>query len=137
MKPIAVNELGSINITEDLIEKIVLLEMQKCSKIIIPCNKNGKLLTKADIKKAKDSFGAVNVSIDDDIIILEVNYIAVFGKSIKNSAEILFRNITDVFNLIGLAPRIEIIANIKGIMSDRIADREIKILWKNNKAEVI
>lgn len=84
MKPIVVNELGSINISEDVIEKIVFSEMLKCKDKLIPCNKNGRPLTKSDINKSKDSFGSVDVSFDDDVITVEINYIALFGKSIKN-----------------------------------------------------
>lgn len=137
MKPIIVNELGSINISEDVIKKIVFSEMLKCKDTLIPCNKNGRPLTKSDINKSKDSFGSVDVSFDDDVITVEINYIALFGKSIKKSAKELFKNIIDIFSMIGIETHVIIYANVKGIMSDKVAAREIRITWNNNRVEVL
>lgn len=137
MKPIAVNELGSINISEELIEKIVFSEMQKSENDLIPCKKNGAFLTKNELKKSKDSSGSVLVSFSEDFIIIEINYIAFFGKSIKKTAEKLFKDIINVFDLIGIEPEIKISANIKGVMSGKIAERDIKLLWTDEKVEVL
>lgn len=137
MKPIAVNELGSISISEELIEKMVFSEMLKSDNDLIPCKKSGVLLTKNEMNKSKDSSGSVQISFNEDYLIIEINYVAIFGKSIKKTAEKLFKDIINVFDLIGIGPDIKISANIKGVMSGKIAERDIKLLWTDEKVEVV
>lgn len=136
MESIVINELGSIDISEELIEKIILFEMIENYKIIIPCTKNGSIFKSKDFIKAKDSSGVVFTSFTDEGLLIEINYIAIFGKSLKKSAEELFNKIIDRFIKMGIKPPIKIIANIRGIMSDNIASRDIKIIWQNGLIEV-
>lgn len=136
MESIVINELGSIDISEELIEKIVLFEMIKNDKIIIPCTKNGNIFKNKDFMKTKDSSGVVFTSFTDEGLLIEINYIAIFGKSLKKSAENIFNKIIDGFIKMGIKPPIKIIANIRGIISDNIASRDIKLIWHNGLIEV-
>lgn len=136
MESIVIYELGSIDISEELIEKIVLFEMIKNDKIIIPCTKNGNIFKSNDFMKTKDSSGVVFTSFNDEGLLIEINYIAIFGKSLKKSAEKIFNIIIDRFIKMGIKPPIKIIANIRGIISDNIASRDIKLIWHNGLIEV-
>lgn len=136
MESIVINELGSIDISEELIEKIILFEMIKNDKIIIPCTKNGNIFKSNDFMKTKDSSGVVFTSFNDEGLLIEINYIAIFGKSLKKSAENIFNKIIDRFIKMGIKPPIKIIANIRGIISDNIASRDIKLIWHNGLIEV-
>lgn len=136
MESIVINELGSIDISEELIEKIILFEMINNYKIIIPSTKNGNIFKSKDFMKAKDSSGVVFASFTDEGLLIEINYIAIFGKSLKKSAKEIFNKIIDRFIKMGIKPPIKIIANIRGIMSDNIASRDIKIIWQNGLIEV-
>ena len=136
MESIVINELGSIDISEELIEKIVLFEMINNDKIIIPCTKNGNIFKSNDFMKTKDSSSVVFTSFNDEGLLIEINYIAIFGKSLKKSAENLFNKIIDRFIKMGIKPPIKIIANIRGIISDNIASRDIKLIWHKALIEV-
>lgn len=136
MESIVINELGSIDISEELIEKIILFEMIKNYKIIIPCTKNGNIFKNKDFMKTKDSSGVVFTSFTDEGLLIEINCIAIFGKSLKKSAENIFNKIIDRFIKMGIKPPIKIIANIRGIISDNIASRDIKLIWHKGLIEV-
>lgn len=136
MESIVINELGSIDISEELIEKIVLFEMINNDKIIIPCTKNGNIFKSNDFMKTKDSSSVVFTSFNDEGLLIEINYIAIFGKSLKKSAENIINKIIDRFIKMGIKPPIKIIANIRGIISDNIASRDIKLIWHKGLIEV-
>lgn len=136
MKSIIKNELGSIEIPEELMAKMVAMEMIKFDKVIIPSNKNGSIVSKSAIFRSKDSAGVVNIEVLEEGFAVELNYIAIFGKSISDSYKTLFKSIYDCFEKLGMDKPLKITANINGIMSNRIAKRELKVVSGDGKIEV-
>ena len=132
MAMITKNEFGMVAVNNMVLCKMIIDEMLSMDKYLVPCNRHGKPLKRGILTGLNDMMAAVDISEYNTDVFVRGYFISQCGESITEISDMLFDRIEADFEILCLDKPYEIHANIKGVMSDRIAKRDLEVTRHND-----
>ena len=132
MSVIVRNEYGAIAVNKGVIEKMIVEDLLDMSDKVMLCNKKGKEIKDRPTPLIDpDYYDSVEVSEKKNDIRVNIYIIARFGNSISRIADEIMGRIESDFRLLRLDMPGCITVNVKGVKSDSLIKRNIKVVRKN------
>lgn len=132
MAMITKNEFGMVAVNNMVLCKMIIDDMLSMADFLVPCNKRGRQLKKGLLNGLNDMLTSVDISEYNTDVFVRVYFISKFGESITEISNDLFDRIEKDFEMLCLDKPYEIHANIKGVMSDRIAVHDLEVTRHND-----
>lgn len=123
-------EYGAVTVSDVVLKKMIVDDILSFSDSIIPCNQKGKPIKTGIFSGMNELLGAVEITGDTarkDEVVVRIYFIAKFGTALNELVNALFKKVENDFAVLSLDEPAEIVACIKGVISKKIAKRDIEI----------
>lgn len=131
MKLLNNSDYGAVNISKQVIDKLVLDELLKYEDVVSPCSSNGKALKRGFFSGINELLSSVEVHDYDEGMKIVFYIIVKFGESINEISNAIFDGIERNLEMFYLSKPIELKACIKGVQAEHLSKRNIEVIRTN------
>ena len=122
---------GAINITKQVMNKLVLDELLKYEDIVFPCSQTGKPLKKGFFSGINELLSSIEIHEAANGTYIFFYIIVKFGESINEISNAIFDSIERDFEMFSLVKPVEIKACIKGVQAEHLTRRDVEVIRTN------
>ena len=122
---------GAINITKQVMNKLVLDELLKYEDIVFPCSHTGKPLKKGFFSGINELLSSIEIHEAANGTYIFFYIIVKFGESINEICNAIFDSIERDFEMFSLVKPVEIKACIKGVQAEHLTRRDFEVIRTN------
>ena len=122
---------GAINITKQVMNKLVLDELLKYEDIVFPCSHTGKPLKKGFFSGINDLLSSIEIHEAANGTYIFFYIIVKFGESINEICNAIFDSIERDFEMFSLVKPVEIKACVKGVQAEHLTRRDVEVIRTN------
>ena len=122
---------GAINITKQVMNKLVLDELLKYEDIVFPCSQTGKPLKKGFFSGINELLSSIEIHEAANGTYIVFYIIVKFGESINEISNAIFDSIERDFEMFSLVKPVEIKACIKGVQAEQLTRRDVEVIRTN------
>ena len=122
---------GAINITKQVMNKLVLDELLKYEDIVFPCSHTGKPLKKGFFSGINDLLSSIEIHEAANGTYIFFYIIVKFGESINEICNAIFDSIERDFEMFSLVKPVEIKACVKGVQAEHLTRRDFEVIRTN------
>lgn len=122
---------GAINITKQVMNKLVLDELLKYEDIVFPCSQTGKPLKKGFFSGINELLSSIEIHEEANGTYIVFYIIVKFGESINEISNAIFDSIERDFEMFSLVKPVEIKACIKGVQAEHLTRRDVEVIRTN------
>jgi uncharacterized alkaline shock family protein YloU len=122
---------GAINITKQVMNKLVLDELLKYEDIVFPCSQTGKRLKKGFFSGINELLSSIEIHEAANGTYIVFYIIVKFGESINEISNAIFDSIERDFEMFSLVKPVEIKACIKGVQAEHLTRRDVEVIRTN------
>lgn len=122
---------GAINITKQVMNKLVLDELLKYEDIVFPCSQTGKPLKKGFFSGINELLSSIEIHEAANGTYIVFHIIVKFGESINEISNAIFDSIERDFEMFSLVKPVEIKACIKGVQAEHLTRRDVEVIRTN------
>ena len=122
---------GAINITKQVMNKLVLDELLKYEDIVFPCSQTGKPLKKGFFSGINELLSSIEIHEAANGTYIVFYIIVKFGESINEISNAIFDSIERDFEMFSLVKPVEIKACIKGVQAEHLTRRNVEVVRTN------
>lgn len=122
---------GAINITKQVMNKLVLDELLKYEDIVFPCSQTGKPLKKGFFSGINELLSSIEIHEEANGTYIVFYIIVKFGESINEVSNAIFDSIERDFEMFSLVKPVEIKACIKGVQAEHLTRRDVEVIRTN------
>ena len=126
------SDYGLVAVNNNVIKKLISLDMESMGELIHPCNRKGRLIRRGLLVGDPDLYNAISVSETRSEINVEIYYVIKFGESMNDISNQLFDMIEADFEKLRLPKPKMIKANIKGLMTKQVVPKDIEVVREND-----
>lgn len=131
MQVINKSHYGAINITKQVMNKLVLDELLKYGDIVFPCSQTGKPLKKGFFSGINELLSSIEIHEEANGTYIVFYIIVKFGESINEISKAIFDSIERDFEMFSLVKPVEIKACIKGVQAEHLTRRDVEVIRTN------
>lgn len=131
MQVINKSHYGAINITKQVMNKLVLDELLKYGDIVFPCSQTGKPLKKGFFSGINELLSSIEIHEEANGTYIVFYIIVKFGESINEISNAIFDSIERDFEMFSLVKPVEIKACIKGVQAEHLTRRDFEVIRTN------
>ena len=122
---------GAINISKQVMNKLVLDELLKYEDIVFPCSQTGKPLKKGFFSGINELLSSIEIHEAANGTYIVFYIIVQFGESINEISNAIFDSIERDFEMFSLVKPVEIKACIKGVQAEHLTRRDFEVIRTN------
>ena len=122
---------GAINISKQVMNKLVLDELLKYEDIVFPCSHTGKPLKKGFFSGINELLSSIEIHEVANGTYIFFYIIVKFGESINEICNAIFDSIERDFEMFSLVKPVEIKACIKGVQAEHLTRRDFEVIRTN------
>ena len=122
---------GAINISKQVMNKLVLDELLKYEDIVFPCSHTGKTLKKGFFSGINELLSSIEIHEAADGTYIFFYIIVKFGESINEICNAIFDSIERDFEMFSLVKPVEIKAFVKGVQAEHLTRRDFEVIRTN------
>lgn len=122
---------GAINISKQVMNKLVLDELLKYEDIVFPCSHTGKPLKKGFFSGINELLSSIEIHEVADGTYIFFYIIVKFGESINEICNAIFDSIERDFEMFSLVKPVEIKAFVKGVQAEHLTRRDFEVIRTN------
>ena len=122
---------GAINITKQVMNKLVLDELLKYEDIVFPCSHTGKPLKKGFFSGINELLSSIEIHEAANGTYIFFYIIVKFGESINEICNAIFDSIERDFEMFSLVKPVEIKACVKGVQAEHLTRRDFEVIRTN------
>ena len=122
---------GAINITKQVMNKLVLDELLTYEDIVSPCSQTGKPLKKGFFSGINELLSSIEIHEAANGTYIVFYIIVKFGESINEISNAIFDSIERDFEMFSLVKPVEIKACIKGVQAEHLTRRDVEVIRTN------
>lgn len=122
---------GAINISKQVMNKLVLDELLKYEDIVFPCSHTGKPLKKGFFSGINELLSSIEIHEVADGTYIFFYIIVKFGESINEICNAIFDSIERDFEIFSLVKPVEIKACVKGVQAEHLTRRDFEVIRTN------
>ncbi|WP_304126418.1 Asp23/Gls24 family envelope stress response protein [Mogibacterium diversum] len=122
---------GAINISKQVMNKLVLDELLKYEDIVFPCSHTGKPLKKGFFSGINELLSSIEIHEVADGTYIFFYIIVKFGESINEICNAIFDSIERDFEMFSLVKPVEIKACVKGVQAEHLTRRDFEVIRTN------
>lgn len=122
---------GAINITKQVMNKLVLDELLKYEDIVFPCSQTGKPLKKGFFSGINELLSSIEIHEAANGTYIVFYIIVKFGESINEISNAIFDSIERDFEMFSLVKPVEIKVCIKGVQAEHLTRRDVEVIRTN------
>lgn len=131
MQVINKSHYGAINISKQVMNKLVLDELLKYEDIVFPCSQTGKPLKKGFFSGINELLSSIEIHEAFNGTYIVFYIIVKFGESINEISNAIFDSIERDFEMFSLVKPVEIKACIKGVQAEHLTRRDFEVIRTN------
>ncbi|MBF1320351.1 Asp23/Gls24 family envelope stress response protein [Mogibacterium diversum] len=131
MQVINKSHYGAINISKQVMNKLVLDELLKYEDIVFPCSQTGKPLKKGFFSGINELLSSIEIHEASNGTYIVFYIIVKFGESINEISNAIFDSIERDFEMFSLVKPVEIKACIKGVQTEHLTRRDFEVIRTN------
>ncbi|WP_314021984.1 Asp23/Gls24 family envelope stress response protein [Mogibacterium diversum] len=122
---------GAINISKQVMNKLVLDELLKYEDIVFPCSHTGKPLKKGFFSGINELLSSIEIHEAANGTYIFFYIIVKFGESINEICNAIFDSIERDFEMFSLVKPVEIKACVKGVQAEHLTRRDFEVIRTN------
>lgn len=122
---------GAINISKQVMNKLVLDELLKYEDIVFPCSHTGKPLKKGFFSGINELLSSIEIHEVANGTYIFFYIIVKFGESINEICNAIFDSIERDFEMFSLVKPVEIKAFVKGVQAEHLTRRDFEVIRTN------
>ena len=122
---------GAINISKQVMNKLVLDELLKYEDIVFPCSHTGKPLKKGFFSGINELLSSIEIHEAANGTYIFFYIIVKFGESINEICNAIFDSIERDFEMFSLVKPVEIKAFVKGVQAEHLTRRDFEVIRTN------
>lgn len=122
---------GAINISKQVMNKLVLDELLKYEDIVFPCSHTGKPLKKGFFSGINELLSSIEIHEVANGTYIFFYIIVKFGESINEICNAIFDSIERDFEMFSLVKPVEIKACVKGVQAEHLTRRDFEVIRTN------
>lgn len=122
---------GDINISKQVMNKLVLDELLKYEDIVFPCSHTGKPLKKGFFSGINELLSSIEIHEAANGTYIFFYIIVKFGESINEICNAIFDSIERDFEMFSLVKPVEIKACVKGVQAEHLTRRDFEVIRTN------
>ena len=131
MQVINKSHYGAINISKQVMNKLVLDELLKYEDIVFPCSHTGKPLKKGFFSGINELLSSIEIHEAANGTYIFFYIIVKFGESINEICNAIFDSIERDFEMFSLVKPVEIKACVKGVQAEHLTRRDFEVIRTN------
>ena len=122
---------GAINISKQVMNKLVLDELLKYEDIVFPCSHTGKPLKKGFFSGINELLSSIEIHEAADGTYIFFYIIVKFGERINEICNAIVDSIERDFEMFSLVKPVEIKACVKGVQAEHLTRRDFEVIRTN------